>query len=200
MVRYRTRICTNTDIFLLFALEWAVIVTFRFFAGLLLPSLSPSLSGTFFSQANQRGSRSSWNREWLISIKILIADDSDALRRSLRDAIEITPEWQVCGEAINGAEAIEMAKQLNPDLVILDLAMPVMNGLDAAERLSQEMPHVPLLLWTFYATKVLAPHAKKAGISGLLSKSSGLDGNLTAAIRALAAGQQFFPVSLTEED
>ena len=118
----------------------------------------------------------------------------------MREAIESNPAWQVCGEAVNGAEAVEMAKKLNPDLVILDLAMPVMNGLDAAERLSGEMPNVPLLLCTLYATKGLAPHAKRAGISGLISKSAGLDGNLTAAIRAVADGKQFFPTSWNDED
>jgi DNA-binding NarL/FixJ family response regulator len=130
----------------------------------------------------------------------LIADDSDPLRRSLREAIESNPAWQVCGEAVNGAEAVEMAKKLNPDLVILDLAMPVMNGLDAAERLSWEMPHVPLLLCTLYATNGLVPHARMVGVSGLISKAAGLDGNLTAAIRAVADGKQFFPTGLDDED
>src|SRR6185437_9643384 len=120
---------------------------------------------------------------WLIFIRILIADDSDPLRRSLREAIESNPAWQVCGEAVNGAEAVEMAKKLNPDLVILDLAMPVMNGLDAAERLSWEIPH-----------------ARMVGVSGLISKAAGLDGNLTAAIRAVADGKQFFPTGLDDED
>jgi DNA-binding NarL/FixJ family response regulator len=115
-----------------------------------------------------------------------------------RAFIETNPAWQVCGEAVNGAEAVEMAKRLNPDLVILDLAMPIMNGLDAAERLSWEMPHVPLLLCTFYATNELAGHARKAGISGLVSKADGIDGNLVSAIRALVNGGQFFPLSLTE--
>src|SRR6185437_2340619 len=70
----------------------------------------------------------------------------------------------------------------------------------AAERLSGEMPHVPLLLCTLYATKGLAPQAKRAGISGLISKSTGLDGNLTAAIGAVADGKQFFPKSWNDED
>jgi DNA-binding NarL/FixJ family response regulator len=101
---------------------------------------------------------------------------------------------------VNGAEAVELTKQLNPDLVILDLAMPIMSGLDAAERLSWEMPHVPLLLCTFYATHDLAGHARQAGISGLISKSAGINGNLREAIRALVKGEQFFPVSPTEEN
>lgn len=127
------------------------------------------------------------------NVKILIADDSDPFRQNLREFIDANPAWQVCGEAVNGAQAVEMARELNPDLVILDLAMPIMNGLDAAERLRQEIPHVPLLLCTFYATKDLVGHARMAGISGLVSKSSGLNGTMTAAIMALLSGGQYFP-------
>jgi len=71
-----------------------------------------------------------------MSAQILIVDDSPFLRRSIRFSIEQNTDWQVCGEAENGKVAIEKTKELHPDLIILDLAMPVMNGLDAARHLA----------------------------------------------------------------
>ncbi len=130
---------------------------------------------------------------WFIHIRILIADDSAPVRQGLRRLIESNPDWEICGEAADGAEAVELAKQLAPDLVVLDLSMPIMNGLQAAEQLAQLMPKVPLLLCTMYSTSELAQRAKGTGISGLVWKSQCMDGGLTDGIRALLRREPFFP-------
>jgi DNA-binding NarL/FixJ family response regulator len=130
---------------------------------------------------------------WLIPVQILIADDSRPIRAGLREFMKNNPQWEICGEAVNGAEAVELARQLLPDLVILDLSMPVLNGLEAAEEIARMMPDVPLLLCTLYPTTNLAAEARSRGISGLVWKSEGFDGNLSHAIRALLRHEQSFP-------
>ena len=96
-------------------------------------------------------------------VRILIADDSKMIRRSLRSFLEANPNWQVCDEAIDGREAVQKTKQLIPDLIILDLAMPVMNGLHAARKISQLLPSVPIVLYSMYATPQVELEAKKVG-------------------------------------
>ena len=77
---------------------------------------------------------------------ILIADDSAAIRDALRELLEGEADWRVCGEAENGREAIQQAEQLHPDLIVLDLSMPVMNGLEAGRQLKILLPTVPLVM------------------------------------------------------
>src|ERR1700716_1503862 len=81
---------------------------------------------------------------------ILIADDSKTIRTLIRAFIENRAGFQVCGEAVDGADAIEKAKELKPDLIILDLAMPRMNGAAAASVLKRRMPKIPIILFTMY--------------------------------------------------
>ena len=81
---------------------------------------------------------------------ILIADDSDVVRRAVCEAFALESDFEVCGEAHDGHDAIEKAQRLHPDLIILDLSMPVMNGLDAARALRDLMPSVPIILFTLY--------------------------------------------------
>jgi len=108
-----------------------------------------------------------------VSAQILIVDDSAFLRRSIRSCIEQNTDWQVCGEAENGQAAIEKTKELRPDLIILDLAMPVMNGLDAARRIAGFAPSVPIVLFTMHGSSELSRHAQSIGIKEVLSKSNG---------------------------
>ena len=78
--------------------------------------------------------------------RILIADDDATIRLLLRRLLERQPDWQVCGDASNGAEAIEKVEQLDPDLVVMDLSMPVMTGLQAAPEIAKAHPQLPMLL------------------------------------------------------
>ena len=82
--------------------------------------------------------------------RILIADDHAVMREGLRTAIEPHPGWEVCGEATDGLAAFEQTKSLRPDLVILDVSMPVLNGLEVAHRISLTMPEVKILLFTMH--------------------------------------------------
>jgi CheY-like chemotaxis protein len=102
---------------------------------------------------------------------ILIVDDSPAIRHPLRTAFEDISGWEV-GEAANGREAIDKARELNPDLIVLDLAMPVMNGLQAAPVLRRMLPTVPIILFTLYGSKFLEREALSAGVTAVVSKDA----------------------------
>jgi DNA-binding NarL/FixJ family response regulator len=88
----------------------------------------------------------------------------------LRTVFEDTPGWEVCGEAENGRDAIEKARELKPDLIVLDLSMPVMNGLEAAPILRQMLPTVPIILFTLHGNKCLEREALSAGVTAVISK------------------------------
>ena len=106
--------------------------------------------------------------------RILLIDDGDAVRDVIRLFLE-KRGFQVCGEAADGVEAIEKAKNLKPDLIILDLAMPRMNGMEAASILSGIMPSVPIVLLTMYGDFMGASLAAATGIKAVVSKTDGLD-------------------------
>ena len=115
--------------------------------------------------------------------KILIVDDSPSVRKSLRQALEANDGWE-CLEAVNGEDAVEKAGHVSPELVILDLSMPVMNGLQAARELRRLFPALPLLMFTSFETAHLKHEALDAGVSSLFSKSEPI-GNLIGAIQLL---------------
>ena len=117
-------------------------------------------------------------------ISILIVDDNSIVRRSLRACIDRNTDWSVCGEAENGAIAVEKVKQLHPDVVILDLAMPVMNGLEAARIISSIAPDTTMLMFTMHHCEELLKDARAAGITDVLSKHEGLADSLLTSIRA----------------
>jgi two-component system nitrate/nitrite response regulator NarL len=100
---------------------------------------------------------------------ILLVDDSTIVRDGVRRLFE-AHGYLICGEAENGKEAIEKAEKLHPDLIVVDLSMPVMNGLEAAHILSRTMPHVPLILYSNYAGILREQEARSAGISAVVPK------------------------------
>lgn len=103
--------------------------------------------------------------------RILIADDNAFVRTAMYELFEREPDFQVCAVAENGREAIEEARRLHPDLIILDLAMPVMNGLEAARILRQIMPEVPLIMYSANEDRRSEQIARSIGISELIPKS-----------------------------
>ena len=106
-----------------------------------------------------------------MAVRILIADDDASIRRLLRRLIESHDGWSVCGDAQDGQDAIGKAAQLNPDVIVLDLAMPQMNGLQAAREISRQTPDIPLLLLTVQqVSKELTNEALHAGFKGAISK------------------------------
>ena len=123
--------------------------------------------------------------------RILIADDHAMMRKGLRTAIEPHPGWVVCGEATDGFEAFEQTKLLRPDLVILDVSMPVLNGLEAAHRISMTMPEVKILLFTMHNSPQFAKDVTKSGAHGYVCKASGEE-LLTQAMETVLEGEKFF--------
>jgi CheY-like chemotaxis protein len=107
--------------------------------------------------------------------RILVADDNAHLRKALCRLFEDHEYLEICAEAANGREAVEKAVQLRPDLIILDLSMPVMNGLEAARVLNELMPQVPKILFTLHAQALMMADLKAAGISRVVSKSDMTD-------------------------
>src|ERR1700716_4145203 len=105
---------------------------------------------------------------------ILIADDSETIRLVIRAFLESRAGFEVCGEAVDGVDAIEKAKELKPDLIILDLAMPRMNGAAAASILKRTMPKVPIILFTMYDEVMGKALAAAVHIDLVLAKPNGL--------------------------
>jgi DNA-binding NarL/FixJ family response regulator len=126
-----------------------------------------------------------------MSIRILIADDDLNIRLLLRRLLEKQQDWHVCGEASNGIEAIEGVEQFAPDIVVMDLAMPVMNGLQAAPQIMKAHPQLPMLLISVQeVSKQLAWEARNAGYRGAVTKSGGDE--VLKGIEALLRHDMFF--------
>ena len=102
---------------------------------------------------------------------ILVVDDSAYVRQALCELFQREADFEICGEAENGKEAIAKALELHPDLIVLDLSMPIMNGLDAARELKQVMPTVPLIMYSFFGDAFAEHQARLIGISEVVSKS-----------------------------
>jgi DNA-binding NarL/FixJ family response regulator len=116
---------------------------------------------------------------------VLIVDDQAVVRAAVRDLFESHSGFEVCGEAENGADAIVKARALKPDLIILDLSMPLMNGFDAARTLRQILPDVPVFLLTAHHSEATKQAALDVGIRAVFSKYQGLDPIITRARAAL---------------
>src|SRR5579872_5720701 len=105
--------------------------------------------------------------------RVLIADDSPVTRKTLQDLLQ-THGWEVCGQAENGVDAVRMTVELNPDVVILDLAMPSMDGLTAARKISEALPTIPIVMHTLHDLPQLELEARKNGVSCIVPKSEGV--------------------------
>lgn len=121
--------------------------------------------------------------------KILIVDDSPSIHRLIRYFIEGHTDWIVCGEANNGKLAIAMVSDLKPDLVILDLSMPEMNGLDAAREISRIAPGMPMILFTVHELDSVREQAYQAGIKTVLSKGHGFGHDELEVIRKILSAR-----------
>jgi DNA-binding NarL/FixJ family response regulator len=155
-----------------------------------------------FADRNQNGSTLRTDRfetEGKVSalLEILVADDHDLMRRGLRSVLESQPGWQVCGEAHTGAEAVQLARQLKPHIVILDIAMPEMNGLEAARQIREASNKTEILVLSMHYSDQLIRDIVEAGIRGYVVKSDS-DRDLIVAVRALANHKPFFTPHATE--
>jgi DNA-binding NarL/FixJ family response regulator len=106
--------------------------------------------------------------------RIMVVDDNAAVRRALRTLLENQKDWKVYGEAINGRDAVEQAQRLHPDLIVLDLSMPVMNGLQAGRLLHSLMPNVPVILCSLHIDDILQNQAAALGIQAVVSKAQNM--------------------------
>jgi DNA-binding NarL/FixJ family response regulator len=122
-----------------------------------------------------------------VTKQILIADDSGTVRRILKHFLQDRRGVNVCGEAANGLEAVEKARLLRPDLVLLDLAMPEMNGVEAASVLKKMMPNLFIIVFTMYSENIGRSLTAAAGVDLVLSKPDGMKA-LADAVEALVAG------------
>jgi len=124
-------------------------------------------------------------------LRILIADDHEVARKGIRSLIENHPGWEVCGEARDGREAVESAGMLKPDIVLLDIGMPSLNGLDAARQILSMIPEARILILTVHDSEQVVREVLAAGARGFLLKSdAGRD--LVAAVEALQHRRTFF--------
>jgi DNA-binding NarL/FixJ family response regulator len=124
-------------------------------------------------------------------IKIVIADDHALLRRGLATLLSFDRELAVVGDAKNGEEAVRVAMELKPDVVVMDLSMPVMDGVEATRRIRNSIPNARVLILTSYGTSIDVARALEAGASGALVKDAE-DELLVSAIRSIAAGGTAF--------
>jgi len=129
-------------------------------------------------------------------VSILIADDHAVVRRGLRALIETLPQWNVSGEAVDGSEAVEKAAHLQPDIVVLDISMPGLNGVAAAARIRDVAPKSRVLVLTMHSSEELIQSCLRAGAQGYLLKSDA-ERDLIAAVEALIKGKTFFTTAAT---
>lgn len=132
----------------------------------------------------------------LQKIRILIADDHPVLRRGLKALIEEEPDMEVVGEAGNGLEAVQLAERLRPDVVIMDISMPELDGLEATRRIREHSPSTYVLILTVHAHERYLFPVLKAGASGYVRKTAA-DEELIEAIRVVARGDVFLYPSAT---
>lgn len=125
-------------------------------------------------------------------LRILVADDHESVRKGACVILGTRGDIEVCGEAANGREAIDKAQELKPDLIILDITMPVLNGIDAAEILRKTMPHVPILFLSMHQSRQIITEAKRIGVRGYVKKSDAA-ATLLKAVDALLRNEPFFP-------
>ncbi len=122
--------------------------------------------------------------------RILIADDSQPVRSGLRTLVGLNSDWQVCGEAVDGADAVVKAQELAPDLILMDFSMPQMDGVQAAREIAKSGTDIPILLFTLNLSPQIIELARKAGLRGAMSKSE--ISKLPYAIKAIQRGETFF--------
>jgi len=125
------------------------------------------------------------------AIRVLLADDHVIVRRGLHYLLERSPGFEVVGEAADGREAVKMAEELNPDVVVMDIAMPNLNGLDATAQIVKKNPAVGVVILSMYSDETYLVRALSAGAKGYLLKDSA-EADLIRAVEAVSQGRPFF--------
>lgn len=126
-------------------------------------------------------------------VRILVVDDHDVVRQGVRLILRKRPEWEVCGEAENGSEALEKARKLKPDVVILDITMPGKDGLEVAQELAKWDSPPKVLILTMHDSRELAGAVRQAGVQGYVVKTHSAR-DLISAIEKIVGGGTFFSI------
>jgi DNA-binding NarL/FixJ family response regulator len=129
-------------------------------------------------------------------IKVLLADDHTVVRQGLRALLMTEPDMDIVGEAENGRQAVQLAKTLVPDVAVIDVAMPVLNGLEATRQITRTLPATKVLILSSYADDVYVQQLIEAGASGYLVKQTAAD-DLLKAIRDMSKGHAYFSPSIS---
>lgn len=130
-------------------------------------------------------------------LRFLLADDHALVRRGLRALLEAEPGWEVCAETDNGRDAVEKAKKLKPDVVVMDISMPELNGLEATRQILKEAPGTEVLILTVHHSEEIVSEVLRAGARGYVLKSDA-DTDLVAAVKALSRHKPFLTANVTE--
>ena|SRR5438477_10061241 len=126
-----------------------------------------------------------------MAVKILIADDHEIVRQGIRRVLEAKPEWEICGEASNGQQAVRMAQELMPDVIIMDVTMPVMSGLEAADEISRLPIASRVLFFTMHDSSSMAGSVRRSRAQGYVVKSRAAQ-DLIEALERLVKGGTFY--------
>jgi two-component system, NarL family, response regulator NreC len=132
-----------------------------------------------------------------VKTTILIADDHDVVRAGLRFLLERQEDMEILGEAADGRQVIQMAEELHPSVIVMDIAMPQLNGIDAAAQILRRSPDTKIVILSMYADEEFLVRALSAGVKGYLLKDS-VQGDLVRAVRAVAAGRSFFSPAIAQ--
>lgn len=130
-------------------------------------------------------------------MKILVADDHDIVRRGLKQLLTAQPGWTVVAEAKNGRDAVALAEEHKPDMVVMDISMPELNGLEAARQIHKQLPKTQLVILTLHFSDQLVHDIVEAGARGYIMKSDA-DRDLVTAVEAVSRGRSFFTPGATE--
>ncbi|HWB85544.1 MAG TPA: response regulator transcription factor [Bryobacteraceae bacterium] len=130
-------------------------------------------------------------------IRILLADDHAVVRQGFKMILSAQPDMEIVGEAGNGREAVELAEQARPDVVVMDVAMPELNGIEATRRMGASTPHTRVLALSMHKDSVYVREILRAGARGYLLKDSGAE-DLVSAVRAIAAGEGYISPAVSD--
>jgi two-component system response regulator NreC len=130
-------------------------------------------------------------------IRVLLADDHAMVRKGFRLILEAQPDMEIAGEAGNGRDAVELAEKLHPDVVVMDVAMPELNGIEATRRLAASSPHTRVLALSMHKDSVYVREILRAGARGYLLKDS-IDTDLISAVRAVAKGDGYISPGVSD--
>jgi len=133
----------------------------------------------------------------MTNLHILLVDDHEVVRRGLRALLMSHAGWEVVGEATNGQDAVEMARQLKPDVIVMDISMPKMNGLEATRCILETAPQTAVLIFTMHQSVQILREMAKAGARGYVLKSHASQ-DLIAAVEALSRNETFFKSGLED--